>query len=70
MLNTIIKSILVLVAYWQCVYTASDQFQDIGEDFTPSRYEVLQFKFAQVTEVYAITLWILLGCLTKIGLTN
>lgn len=52
---------------WSCVNSATDQFEDIGEDQTPSRYQVLQFKFSQVTDVYAITLWILLGSLTKIG---
>jgi hypothetical protein len=46
---------------------ATDQFQDIGEEKHVGRYPVAKFKFTEVSEVYAITLWILLGSLAKIG---
>lgn len=59
--------VLLFLVYWRRVHSADDQFEDIGEDNTPGRYEVLKFKFAEVTDVYAITLWILLGSLAKIG---
>ena len=31
------------------------------------RFEVAQFNFDHVSDVYAITLWILLGSLAKVG---
>lgn len=33
----------------------------------PGRYEVAKFNFDHVSDVYAITLWILLGSLAKVG---
>ena len=35
---------------------------------TPLRFHVAEFNFEHVSDVYAITLWILLGSLAKIGL--
>ena len=66
--NSVIRiGCLLFLFYWRYVHSATDEFQDIGEDNTPGRYEVLKFKFEEVTDVYAITLWILLGSLAKIG---
>lgn len=38
-----------------------------GEEKIPGRYEVAKFNFEHVSDVYAITLWILLGSLAKVG---
>jgi hypothetical protein len=32
-----------------------------------ARFQVVQFNFDHVSDVYAITLWILLGSLAKVG---
>lgn len=34
---------------------------------TVNRFQVVEFKFDHVSDVYAITLWILLGSLAKVG---
>ena len=49
------------------VCSATDQFSEIGEQKPVSRFPVAKFNFSEVSEVYAITLWILLGSLAKIG---
>ena len=33
-----------------------------------SRFHVAEFKFDHVSDVYAVTLWILLGSLAKVGM--
>lgn len=38
-----------------------------GEKETVSRYPVARFEFDHVADIYAITLWILLGSLAKVG---
>ena len=38
-----------------------------GEEKVVSRYQVAKFNFEHVSDVYAITLWILLGSLAKVG---
>ncbi len=38
-----------------------------GEEKIPGRYQVAKFNFDHVSDVYAITLWILLGSLAKVG---
>ncbi len=41
-----------------------------GEEVKPvSRYKVATFNFEHVSDVYAITLWILLGSLAKVGMS-
>ena len=62
----VIYSILllgVLVHKYYCkeqtyVYKAAEEL----------RFQVVEFKFDHVSDVYAITLWILLGSLAKVGL--
>ena len=39
-----------------------------GEKETVSRYPVARFEFEHVSDIYAITLWILLGSLAKVGM--
>ncbi len=39
-----------------------------AEEITSIRYQVAKFKFEEVSGVYAIAFWILLGSLAKIGL--
>jgi hypothetical protein len=60
-------AIFIIFAYVRRVYAATDQFHDIGEEKPVGRYQVAKFNFSEVSEVYAITLWILLGSLAKIG---
>jgi hypothetical protein len=38
-----------------------------GEEKIIGRYQVAKFNFEHVSDVYAITLWILLGSLAKVG---
>ena len=38
-----------------------------GEEKVVGRYNVAKFNFDHVSDVYAITLWILLGSLAKVG---
>lgn len=40
---------------------------DARETKVSQRYQVAKFNFEEVSDVYAITLWILLGSLAKIG---
>lgn len=43
---------------------------DMSEGKIVSRYQVAKFNFIEVSGVYAITLWILLGSLAKIGINQ
>ena len=45
----------------ETVYVTVDNEKTVG------RYEVAKFNFVEVSSIYAITLWILLGSLAKIG---
>jgi len=38
-----------------------------GEEKVVERYPVARFNFEHVSDIYAITLWILLGSLAKVG---
>lgn len=40
---------------------------DVKDEKIEKRYQVAHFNFEEVSSVYAITLWILLGSLAKIG---
>lgn len=40
---------------------------NVDDDKVSKRYQVAKFNFEEVSQVYAITLWILLGSLAKIG---
>lgn len=48
----------------------STEEMDARDEKTVGRYQVAKFNFVEVSEVYAITLWILLGSLAKIGNSN
>jgi hypothetical protein len=53
---------------FKCVHGTQDfLYADIGEEKHVGRYQVAKFKFLEVSDVYAITLWILLGSLAKIA---
>lgn len=43
---------------------------DARDERPVGRYQVAKFNFTEVSEVYAITLWILLGSLAKIGILS
>jgi hypothetical protein len=45
----------------------STEVVDANEDRVVTRYQVARFTFEEVSDVYGITLWILLGSLAKIG---
>lgn len=47
-------------------YAATEEVNG-GEEKVPGRYQVAKFNFDHVSDVYAITLWILLGSLAKVG---
>ena len=46
---------------------ASTSEVDANENKVEKRYQVAKFTFEEVSDVYSITLWILLGSLAKIG---
>jgi sodium/hydrogen exchanger-like protein 3 len=48
------------------VHTASEEIYG-GEEKVVERYAVAHFNFDHVSDIYAITLWILLGSLSKVG---
>jgi solute carrier family 9 (sodium/hydrogen exchanger), member 3 len=53
----------ICITYVKCAYETVDG----GDAKTIGRYQVAQFHFEHVSDVYAITLWILLGSLAKVG---
>ena len=57
---------LVLYLCFRRAFGSSD-IVDGGEDKVPGRFQVAKFNYEHVSDVYAITLWILLGSLAKIG---
>ena len=61
--------VLILVSVINRVNT-SNETVNLKEEKTVTRYQVAKFDFVEVQSVYAITLWILLGSLAKIGMNN
>ncbi len=57
---------IIIMAYIKRV-KASTVYEP-AEEITPMRYQVAKFNFEEVSGVYAIAFWILLGSLAKIGL--
>lgn len=58
--------LLIVYLMAKRVYAAEDEV--FGSELKPpGRYEVAKFNFDHVSDVYAITLWILLGSLAKVG---
>jgi hypothetical protein len=61
--------VLILVSVLNRVNT-SNETVNLKEEKTVTRYQVAKFDFVEVQSVYAITLWILLGSLAKIGMND
>ncbi|CAF0750538.1 unnamed protein product [Brachionus calyciflorus] len=59
-------SFLCLYLITKRVYSATEEVIG-GEEKVITRYQVAKFNFEHVSDVYAITLWILLGSLAKVG---
>lgn len=59
---------MILIVYLLIKRTNSASEEVFGsEDREIGRYPVAKFNFDHVSDVYAITLWILLGSLAKVG---
>ncbi|CAF0955513.1 unnamed protein product, partial [Brachionus calyciflorus] len=58
--------IILLFIFINRVRSTTVEFE-AGDEKTEKRYQVAKFNFAEVSSVYAITLWILIGSLAKIG---
>ena len=59
---------ILFVAYYGFKYVkCATEVVDGGDKHEVVRYQVAQFNFDHVSDVYAITLWILLGSLAKVG---
>jgi hypothetical protein len=57
-----------IIIYYACKYVqCATEVVDGGEEKEVERYPVAEFNFEHVSDVYAITLWILLGSLAKVG---
>ena len=61
--------LVVLNSFVSCVYstTVSIHVHEHDEATATSRYPVAKLNFAEISEIYEIALWILLGSLAKIG---
>lgn len=59
--------IIILYAFSKRANSATEEVFG-SEDKPPGRYQVAKFNFEHVSDVYAITLWILLGSLAKVGM--
>ena len=59
--------LLVLLVMIKHARSAVEEI-DIRDEKVQKRYQDAHFNFEEVSSVYAITLWILLGSLAKIGL--
>jgi len=68
-LSFMLLLILILVSVINQVNT-SNETVSLKEGKTVTRYQVAKFDFVEVQSVYAITLWILLGSLAKIGMNS
>lgn len=58
--------ILFIYLFSKRVNSATEEVNG-GEEKVVGRYNVAKFNFDHVSDVYAITLWILLGSLAKVG---
>ena len=58
--------ILFIYLFSKRVYAATEEVNG-GEEKVIGRYAVAKFNFDHVSDVYATTLWILLGSLAKVG---
>lgn len=59
-------AVLIVYLLVKRAYTAEEEV--FGSELKlPGRYKVANFNFDHVSDVYAITLWILLGSLAKVG---
>lgn len=58
--------LLIIYLFAQRVNSATEEVIG-GEEKVIGRYQVAKFNFDHVSDVYAITLWILLGSLAKVG---
>lgn len=63
---TLVVSASVFINYADC----NTEVVDGGDKQTIQRFQVAHFNFEHVAGVYTITLWILLGCLAKIGIKS
>jgi sodium/hydrogen exchanger-like protein 3 len=59
-------ALLVIYLYANRVNAGTEEVNG-GEEKVIGRYKVASFNFDHVSDVYAITLWILLGSLAKVG---
>ena len=59
-------AILIVYLFARRVSAATEEVNG-GEEKIIGRYKVANFNFDHVSDVYAITLWILLGSLAKVG---
>ena len=63
--------VLILILILVCISNranAENVTVNVNEEKIVSRYQVAKFNFVEVSGVYSITLWILLGSLAKIGM--
>ena len=63
----VIYSVLLFVFLMAIRANSESDIVTIESDKESIRYQVAKFNFVEVSDVYAITLWILLGSLAKIG---
>jgi hypothetical protein len=63
----ILLSVLFVLFKKNGLVEAASEEVDGGADEVPERYQVAKLNFEEVSDVYAITLWILLGSLAKVG---
>lgn len=57
--------ILLLAVFIDKFYCKEQTY--VHNQAKPNRFHVAEFNFDHVSDVYAITLWILLGSLAKVG---
>lgn len=55
------------VLYQFSFVNCTDRIENARLEKDTERYQVARFNFEEVSEVYTITLWILVGSLAKIG---
>ncbi|CAF1654459.1 unnamed protein product [Didymodactylos carnosus] len=63
------KKVILLILLFGIIikkYYCKEQIY-IHNTAKPQRFHVAEFNFDHVSDVYAITLWILLGSLAKVG---
>ena len=60
-------SLILVYFYAKRVHSATEEVNG-GEEKKIESYQVAKFNFDHVSDVYAITLWILLGSLAKVGM--